>query len=119
MTRTGGVLPAIGSPIAIELSIVSNFVINHSWTFNERDNGLPLYKTFFRFHLVSGLSGLVNYLVFLLLFYGFQFYDMLASFAGIAVAVLINYLLNSLWTWKHNPVSPLPSTELIKEPSHD
>lgn len=116
LTRHGGISPAVGSPIAIELSILSNFLINHSWTFSERDNGLPLYKTLFRFHLVSGFSGLINYLVFLLLIYGFRFYDMLANLAGIGAAVLVNYFFNSLWTWKHKPVASLSKSDLSTEP---
>ncbi|MFI5305243.1 MAG: GtrA family protein [Nitrospiria bacterium] len=104
LTRDAGMNTAVASPVAIELAILSNFLINHFWTFNERNNGLSAHQTLFRFHLVSGFSGLLNYLILLGLVYGFHVNDILSNLAGIVMAVLVNYSLNSLWTWKHTPI---------------
>ena len=57
---------------------------------------------FLKFHLVSGLSAIINYLVFLSLFLVLGVYDILANLIGIAVAAVFNYLINSNWTWKNN-----------------
>ncbi|MFI5305596.1 MAG: glycosyltransferase, partial [Nitrospiria bacterium] len=104
LTRIAGIHAATASPVAIELSILSNFSINHFWTFNGRDHGLSVNQTLFRFHLVSGLTGLLNYLILLALVYGFRVNDLVANFAGIVAAVLVNSSLNSFWTWQTCPL---------------
>ncbi|MGD0234775.1 MAG: glycosyltransferase family 2 protein [Syntrophorhabdales bacterium] len=103
LTRVFNVYGALASPIAIELSILSNFFMNDFWTFGKRRNGLPLHERLFRFHAVAGLAGILNYLTFLVSAYVFQLYDILSTFTGIIVATLLNYSLNSLWTWKKTP----------------
>lgn len=100
LTRKIGINFQLASPIAIELSIISNFLFNRSWTFNNRKTGTPFYKKLFRFHMVAGLAGLVNYLSFLTLIYWLNLWDILASVMGIIIGTLINYFLNSLWTWR-------------------
>lgn len=100
LTRALAVNFTIASPIAIELSILSNFLFNHIWTFHKRNTYGPLYKKLFKFHIVAGMAGLSNYFVFLILLYLLSFHDILSNFMGICMGTLINYSLNSLWTWR-------------------
>ena len=58
------------SPIAIELSIISNFLFNNVWTFSARSVGTSLITKFIRFHLVAITAGIFNYLILLALVYG-------------------------------------------------
>jgi dolichol-phosphate mannosyltransferase len=91
----------IASPIGIEFSIITNFFLNHLWTFNKRNNnGEFLILKMIKFHFVAGVAGAVNYLSFLMLLYVFNFHDILANLFGIGIGMLINYSLNSLWTWR-------------------
>ena len=100
MTRGLEVRLEIASPVAIEISILWNFLHNNIWTFrNRRTNGSWVRK-FWRFHAVAGLAGIVNYGVFLSLVMMLSLWDILAVLSGIGVGVLVNYSLNSLWTWK-------------------
>ena len=56
------------SAIAIELSILSNFLINHLWTFGDRRGGAAaLSRHLFRFHLVSLAGGAVQFVLFVTL----------------------------------------------------
>ncbi|OHB65476.1 MAG: hypothetical protein A2Y76_01810 [Planctomycetes bacterium RBG_13_60_9] len=90
---------ALASPPAIELSILWNFFLNNAWTFRNRRTGVSLRSRLLRFHAVAGLAGVANYGTFLTLVSGLHVYDVLANLAGIGVGVLINYFINSIWTW--------------------
>jgi len=100
LTRYVSVRLEIASVIAIETSILSNFFLNNLWTFSKRDTHVPFWVRLFRYHLVTGLAGIVNYLVLLLLVKTLGLHDMLSNLIGIAIGTLINYSLNSLWTWR-------------------
>lgn len=88
------------SPIAIEISILSNFMLNNMWTFTRRNTRAAFFRKLWRFHLVSGLAGLMNYSILLLLVRVFSLWDIFAYLIGIAAGTLVNYFLNSVWTWK-------------------
>jgi dolichol-phosphate mannosyltransferase len=100
LTRYLSVRLEIASVIAIETSILSNFFLNNLWTFSKRDTHVPFWVRLFRYHLVTGLAGIVNYLVLLLLVKTLGLHDMLSNLIGIAIGTIINYSLNSLWTWR-------------------
>lgn len=100
LTRLFNIPLEIASPIAIELSIISNFILNNIWTFGDRTVEISLLTKFIRFHLVAISAGVVNYLILLALVYGFDILDIIANLIGIAAATIVNYLLNSLWTWR-------------------
>ncbi len=99
LTRFLSVRLEIASPIAIEVSILSNFTLNNLWTFKKRNTHVPFWSRLFRYHLVTGLAGIVNYLVLLLLVNSFGMHDMLSNLIGILIGTIITYSLNSLWTW--------------------
>ena len=100
LTRFLSVRLEIASAIAIEASILSNFFLNNLWTFKKRNTHVPFWSRLFRYHLVTGLAGIVNYLILLLLVKTLGWHDMLSNLIGIAIGTIINYSLNSLWTWR-------------------
>ena len=91
----------LASPIAIELSIISNFLINNYWTFADRELTGRRRIRGLKFNLVSLLALTVSYGSFLLL-------SLLLPrvppvwLQGLAIgpAVLVNYFLNSYWTFR-------------------
>lgn len=103
--------------ISVELSILSNFILNDRWTFSDRCEGVPFRHRFFRFHVVSGVGFLINWGVFAALNYAVEHKalelmgtitvagkshnldDMLAAMLGIAAALAWNFAANLLWTW--------------------
>jgi dolichol-phosphate mannosyltransferase len=99
LTRFLSVRLEIASPIAIEVSILTNFTLNNLWTFKKRNTHVPFWTRLFRYHLVTGLAGIVNYVVLLLLVNSFGLHDMLSNLIGILIGTAITYSLNSLWTW--------------------
>ena len=100
LTRLLDLRLEIASPIAIEVSILTNFTLNNMWTFSKRDTHVPFWSRLFRYHLVTGLAGGVNYLILLLLVRSFGLHDMISNLIGILVGTIITYSLNSLWTWR-------------------
>jgi dolichol-phosphate mannosyltransferase len=100
LTRWVGLRIEIASPIAIEISILSNFLLNNVWTFRKRNTNVGLPSRILRYHLVTGLAGLVNYGILLILARLFGVNDLIANLIGILVGTFINFFLNSLWTWR-------------------
>jgi dolichol-phosphate mannosyltransferase len=91
----------IASLIAIEASIVSNFLLNNYWTFKYRVKKLPMYRRLINFHIAAGVSGIFfYYLFFLFLTTVLEINDVLSILVATATGTISNYTINSLWTWR-------------------
>ncbi len=91
----------IASPISIELSIISNFLLNNYWTFAYRNNEDKLHLKGLKFNVVSLLALGVSYSTFILLTLLFpNIMPQIHQAIGIIPATVVNYLLNSYWTFK-------------------
>lgn len=96
-----GVGRYVASPLAIEISIISNFLMNNYWTFRSRNKIGRLFGRGVKFNLVSLTALGVNYGVFILAGYAMPDMPIQAhQLIGIAPAMVVNYLLNSNWTFK-------------------
>ncbi len=96
-----GLSKFIASPLAIELSIITNFLLNNFWTFRSRDNDDKIHIRGLKFNVVSFASLGVSYATFLALSQiDPNGIPQLHQAAGIVPATLINYFLNSYWTFK-------------------
>ena len=102
LTRYYEISELVAPLIAIESALISNFILNNFWTFGKRITQSRIRVKFVKFHLVSGFSALINYSAFLTLFLVFGLYDILANLIGIGLAAIVNYFINSNWTWKGN-----------------
>ena len=89
------------SLIAIEASIVSNFLLNNYWTFKARPQKLSMIRRLLNFHIAAGISGLLfYYLFFLLLTIVLGINDVLSILLATTTGTISNYTINSLWTWR-------------------
>jgi len=98
-----GINKFIASPIAIETSIITNFLFNNYWTFRDRNHRSRVRIRGLKFNVVSFVSLLVSYMTFVLL--SLRFPDVapqVHQFIGIIPATLINYFLNSYWTFSED-----------------
>lgn len=97
-----GVNQYLASPIAIEISIISNFLLNNFWTFRWRNNPDRIRIRGLKFNVVSLFALLVSYTTFIA---SAQLLPELPpqvhQAVGILPALLVNYFLNSYWTFKH------------------
>lgn len=100
LTRYLGMMPEIAPILSIEISLLSNFMFNNFWTFKKRLIQSNFLSRLFQFHLVAGISGILNYSIFFVSFRYLMINDIFANLLGISAAAIMNYLINSNWTWK-------------------
>lgn len=98
-----GVNKYLASPIAIQISILSNFIMNNYWTFRWRNTADSIQVRGVKFNLVSLASLAISYMAFILLSVLFpHVHPALIQFFGIIPATGINYLGNSYWTFRQS-----------------
>jgi dolichol-phosphate mannosyltransferase len=92
---------SIAAALAIEISILTNFLLNDSFTFRDRQAGSNKFLVrLLKYNGICLIGAVVQYAVTLFLADTLGLYHLLAKFAGIIVATLIDYLVNNRWTWK-------------------
>jgi dolichol-phosphate mannosyltransferase len=90
----------LASPIAIEISIISNFILNNMWTFSGRNKEEGVVLKGLKFNIVSLLALFVSYFVFVVLSLLFPTVPPQVHQAiGIVPATVVNYFLNVYWTF--------------------
>ncbi|MGI9251187.1 MAG: glycosyltransferase [Pseudohongiellaceae bacterium] len=95
-----GIHEFIASPVAIELSIIWNFLLNNYWTFADRVMYGRKRIRGIKYNLVSLLSLVVSYATFIALSLLFPQTQLIVLQAcGIVPATVVNYFLNSYWTF--------------------
>jgi len=91
----------LASPLAIESSILWNFLINNHWTFRWCVMKKGAHIRGLKFNLVSLLSLAVSYSAFVLLSMKFpQVAPQIHQVVAVIPATAINYFLNSYWTFE-------------------
>jgi len=86
--------------IGIEVSIITNFLLNDTFTFKERRAGRSFINRLGKFNLMCLTGAAIQWGIFMLLTRVFNVYDILSNFTGIVVAFLWNYFINRNWTWR-------------------
>ncbi len=92
----------IGNAVAVELSIISNFVWNDMFTFKahkELGSSPSKLARMLKYNLVSVVSTLVNLAVFYYLYQVLGIFYISSSLLAIGVAFGINYFGSSKWAW--------------------
>lgn len=85
----------------IEISIITNFLLNDYFTFVDRRTGKTRSFIFrlLKYNLVSLVSAFINWgIASILVTFGLNI--IVADFIGILVAFIFNYLFSLRWTWK-------------------
>jgi dolichol-phosphate mannosyltransferase len=88
--------------IAIEISIFTNFVLNNYFTFGDRrKDGIDNFiQNFLRYNFFSLPGGVLNWITTIILTDKSDASYAILNLIGIVIAMLWNYIANSLWTWK-------------------
>ncbi|MCL5947203.1 MAG: GtrA family protein [Chloroflexi bacterium] len=98
----------ISSIVAVECSIITNFLLNDRWTFGHHQ---PAFTRFWRFNLVSLFSLFVNVTVLALLEHFTPLHYLLANPIAITTAFGVNYSLNTYWTYGQEAASAITLQE--------
>ncbi len=93
-----GLHDLVAVPIAVELSILSNFFFNDRFTFHDRRHDHFLERLA-KFNAVSLLALAINFTAYALLTRGFGMDYLVAQLIAIVVAFGANYLGNVHWTY--------------------
>lgn len=88
----------IAGILSIELSIITNFLLNNYWTWNH-DKSDSFFSRLLKYHLVTLVSGGTNYVI-LLVLTSFNVHYLIANMVGIIFGMGINFLFNHFWTFK-------------------
>lgn len=103
----GGLQPQIAVLMAIEISIISNFFMNHNFTFRfekvqspVRDTFKTLFVKLLKYNTGALGGALISYLVFTGLFTALDFHYLLADLVGIITAMAWNYWVSTKFIWK-------------------
>jgi dolichol-phosphate mannosyltransferase len=114
----------VAAAAAIEISIVSNFVLNDRWTFADRTGAAAaIWVRALRFHAVSGIGALVQWTTFVLANFALATaltasapsgllesvaqppavggWKYVSQLLGIGLAAVWNFVANLAWTWRH------------------
>jgi putative flippase GtrA len=83
------------SAVAVELAVISNYLLNDRWTFDARSRSI---RRFAKFNL-SSLGGVAVNMLSVVLLTDFGMHFFVANFIGIAAGFFANFALSSTWVW--------------------
>ena len=102
LTEYAGLFYMVSSLFAIEASIITNFLLNDCWTFNDKVNSriAEKWKRFVSFEVISVLGVAINMGVLYTLTEFAGLWYILSNVIGIFVAFVWNFYVNRHVTWK-------------------
>lgn len=95
----------IASAIAIEASIINNFILHEHWTFRDRRIGRWVSRLV-KFHGSTLVAVVTQYAISQALHYGLSIESTLAQLIGIVIGFIVNYVLSNRYVWAADPSSP-------------
>lgn len=101
LTYVGGLQYQISSIIAIQASIITNFIFNNKWTFKKSSNESHVMTKFAKFEGVSLIGAAINWGILVTLTEFAGMHILLSNLIGIIVATAWNYIINVFYTWKN------------------
>lgn len=111
LTQFVGVPAAIANVASIETAILVMFAVNERWTFAGEGamDARSLGRRLLRSHLVRAGGSTLQYVLFVAVFYtitvdlavaGVDLWLVVVKAGAIGVAMLVNYVFESLFTWR-------------------
>jgi dolichol-phosphate mannosyltransferase len=86
------------SIVAIEISIISNFMLNDIWTFKDRRSG-HILKRLVKFNILMLVGLVINLLILYVLTDLASLHYTISNLFGIAIASIARYLMSIKWAW--------------------
>jgi len=97
-----GLFYLLSGIVATEVTVMSNFVLNRSWTYKDRGiRGLrSLLTALYRDHAVRFVGIVLSLATLWILTSFYGVYYLVSGTVGIGVSTLWNYGGNQWWTWE-------------------
>lgn len=91
------------SLIAIELSIISNYVLNDLWTWRDRgrEGKVEYLKRMLQYHLSASAGLLTNISILWLLTEFLHIHYLFSNAFGILAGTFLNFFFNDRWTFRY------------------
>jgi len=103
LTARAGMYYIHSSIGAVEVAIISNFILNEFWTFRDRANlSMGIWKRFSRllqFNLICAVGGILNTISLWMLTEWVGVDYLLSNLIGIGISTIWNYGINANITW--------------------
>jgi len=84
--------------VAIEVSIISNFLLNDLWTFRDRRSG-HILKRLVKFNILMLIGLVINLLILYALTDLASLHYTISNLFGIGIASIARYLMSIKWAW--------------------
>lgn len=94
-----GLSHAVSSAAGIEVSVISNFILNDMWTFKREREGSRIVRLL-KFHLSSAAGITTQFIVSLAVFEFLLKESIIAQLIGIFAGFVINYLISKSFVWR-------------------
>ncbi|MBV8719653.1 MAG: GtrA family protein [Chloroflexi bacterium] len=94
--QVAGLPVVVASALAVEVAIVTNYLLNDRWTFDRRR---PSLRRFVQFNVVSLGGLLLTTTAVWVLTTALGVHYLLANLVGIGLATSWNFAANVYWTW--------------------
>ncbi len=103
LTEKVGVYYLFSSLVAIEISLLNNYVLNDLWTWHDRGKKgkKEYFKRMFQYHVSASAAMLTNISILWILTALFGIYYLASNIFGILCGTLLNFFINDRWTFKH------------------
>lgn len=103
LTEKVGMYYLVSSLIAIEISILSNYVLNDLWTWYDRgkEGKKEYFKRMVQYNISATFATVTNLLILWILTELFHMYYLTSNILGILCGTLLNFFINDRWTFKH------------------
>lgn len=93
--------------LGIMLSILTNFLLNDLWTWGDVDGARHgVWGRLLRFYLVCSVASGIQFGAAMALSLWLGVHYLLAQLVGIALATVVNYVVNNVWTFRSAQAPP-------------
>jgi putative flippase GtrA len=102
-TETFKVYYLFSSLIAIELSIISNYVLNDLWTWHDRgkEGRVEYLKRMVQYHISASAGLLTNIAILWFLTEMLHVHYLFSNVFGILAGTFLNFFFNDRWTFRY------------------
>ncbi len=102
LTDTFGFYFVLSGIIAVETSIITNFLLNERWTFSDRNKKDSVKKRFGKYNAVSLAALAINVTLLFCFTMFFGIYYLVSNILAIIVVFSWNYFVNIRFTWRYD-----------------
>lgn len=99
LTEILGLFYLCSAAISVEISIISNFLLNEFWTFSGHGRSSP-FGRLLKFNLISLVGLAINLFILALLTEVGGLHYLLSATIAIGIVTAWNYLTNIAYTWR-------------------